>query len=135
MAGSLSNFLELEILDQLFGGASYTFPATLYFGLSTADPTEDASGNAEPGGGSYARKSVTANQTNFPAASSGSIDNGVAIEFATATASWGTITHGTIWDAATVGNMLAHWDLTASKTVDNGDTVSYAIGAFVCTLT
>lgn len=135
MAGSFSNFLELEILDQLFGGAAYSFPATLYFGLSTADPLDDASGNAEPGGGSYARDAVTANATNFPAAASGSITNDTVIEFPEATGSWGTITHGTIWDAATVGNMLCHWDLTASKTVDSGDTVSYAVAAFVCTLT
>jgi len=134
MAGSFSDFLELELLDQVFSAAAYTAPVTLYVGLSTADPADDASGIAEPAGGDYARVAVTNNDTNWPAASGGAKANGTAITFATATASWGVCTHFFISDALTEGNMLAHADLTASKTIDSGDTASFAIGDLDITL-
>jgi len=133
MAGSLSNFTELEILDHLFGGAAYSAPATLYLGLFTATPS-DAGGGTEVSGGSYARKAVTANATNFPAASAGAITLNVAQSFVTATASWGVVTQFGIFDAVSVGNLIAWGDLTASKTVDNGDTVSFAVGSLVIQL-
>lgn len=132
--GSLSNYLELELLDHVFGGADYARPATLYFALSTADPTDAGSGIAEPSGGSYARKDVTNNATNFPAASGGAKSNGTAITFATATASWGLVTHFAVFDALTSGNMLCHGQLTASKTIDSGDTAEFAVGDFDVTL-
>jgi hypothetical protein len=69
--GSFSNYLENELLDHVFGAAAYSAPATLYVGLSTADPTDDDSGLAEPSGNGYARVAVTNNATNFPAASGG----------------------------------------------------------------
>ena len=52
--GSFADYWENEILDHLFGKGSYT-PPTIYVGLSTADPVDDASGLAEPSGNSYAR--------------------------------------------------------------------------------
>ena len=66
MAGSFSNFLELEVLDHVFGAAVYTAPATLYIALYTVAPT-DAAGGTEVTGGAYARKDVANNATNFPA--------------------------------------------------------------------
>lgn len=131
--GGFSDFLELEVLDHVFGAAAYTAPATLYVGLFTATPS-DTGGGTEVTGGSYARKSVTNNATNFPAASSGSKSNGTAITFAAATASWGIITSFGIFDAASAGNLLVWGPLTANKTVDSGDTVSFAIGALTITL-
>ena len=38
MAGSFSNFLELDLLDHCFGNAAYSAPATLYVALFTATP-------------------------------------------------------------------------------------------------
>lgn len=133
MAGSFSDFLELELLDHVFGNAAYSAPATLYVALFTATPS-DAGGGTEVSGGSYARKDVTNNATNFPAAASGAKSNGTAITFVTATASWGVVTQFGIFDAVTAGNLLAWGDLTASKTVDSGDTVSFAIGDLDITL-
>ena len=123
--GSFADFWEDEILDHIFNKGAYTAP-TIYVGLSTADPLDDASGNAEPGSGSYARVSTAAGDWN--AASSGTIDNLNPVDFPTATGSWGTITHFTLWDAATVGNMLAHGSLGASKAIDTDDTASFAAG-------
>jgi hypothetical protein len=102
--------------------------------VSTADPLDDGSGIAEPAGGSYARVAVTNNATNWPAASGGAKSNGTAIAFPQATASWGVITHFFCSDLATGGNMLGHGSLTASKTIDSGDTLSFPIGDLDITL-
>ena len=128
------NYLENELLDHVFGNAAYAAPATLYLALSTADPTDDGSGIAEPGGGSYTRLGVANNATNFPAASGGSKSNGTNFTFVTATASWGVITHMAIFDAVSGGNMLAHAALSSSKTIDNGDTVIFETGNLTITL-
>lgn len=131
---SFGNYLENELLDHVWGAAAYTAPATLYLALSTADPTDDGSGIAEPSGGSYARLGVANNLTNWPGAVAGSKSNGTDMQFVTATASWGVISHMAIFDAASGGNMLAHAALTSSKTIDNGDTVIFETGNLTITL-
>lgn len=133
--GSFGDVLENELLDHVFGNESYSAPATLYFALSTADPGDDGSTIAEPSGGSYARKDITNNSTNFPAASAGAKANGVAITFVQATASWGTITHVAVYDAPSGGNFLAWAALDESKAVGTGDTFSIPIGDLDITLT
>lgn len=127
MAGSKSDYLENELLDHVLGNAAYSAPATVYVALYTVAPA-DAGGGTEVSGGSYARVAVTNNDTNWPAASSGAKANGAAITFPTATANWGECVAFAILDAASGGNMLYWGDLTASKTVNSGDTASFAIG-------
>ena len=56
--GSISDFLEEELLDHIFN-AAYAPPGTVYLGLSTADPGDDAAGLAEPVGGGYGRIAIT----------------------------------------------------------------------------
>lgn len=127
MAGSKSDFLELELLDHVLGNAAYTAPATVYVALYTVAPT-DAGGGTEVSGGSYARVAVTNNDTNWPAAAAGAKANGTEITFPTATADWGEVVAFAILDAETVGNFLYWGDLTTSKTVNNGDTAKFAVG-------
>jgi hypothetical protein len=127
MAGSKSDYLELELLDHVLGNAAYSAPSTVYVALYTVAPT-DAGGGTEVTGGSYARKAVTNNATNWPAAAAGAKSNGTAITFVTATASWGTVVAFAILDAATNGNFLYWGDLTTPKTIGSGDTASFAVG-------
>lgn len=131
---SWSDYMENKILDHVYGNTAFSAPATVYYALFTAAPS-DAGGGTEVSGGSYARKAVTNNTTNFPNASGGSKSNGTAITFVTATASWGVVTHFGIFDASTAGNLLNWAALTASKTIDNGDTAEFAVGAFTVTQT
>ena len=139
MAGSFSDFLELEVLDHVFGAAAYTAPVTIYVGLWTSALTDASTGATagEVSGGSYARVAVTNNATNFPAASAGAKSNGTAVTFPTATASWGTVTYVGLLDSVTLGagNLLAWADLTTSKTISSGDTASFAAGDIDFTLT
>jgi len=128
MAG-FTTYLQQEILDHISGNGAYTAP-TPYVGLFTAAPS-DAGGGTEVSGGSYAR--VNAN-TSFGAASGTAITNNAAITFPTATASWGTVTHFGVFDAATTGNLLYWGALSTSKAIGSGDTASFAIGELDVTL-
>lgn len=136
MAGSFSDYLEDKLLNHVFGGTSYSPPATLYVGLFTAAPS-DSGGGTEVTGGSYARVSLTNNTTNFPNASGTSPTsktNGTTITFPTASANWGIVVAVGIFDASSGGNLICWADLTASKTVNNGDTASFAASSLAITL-
>lgn len=134
--GSFSNYLENKVLDHVIGGPDYTRPATLYVALCTTAPTDASTGSTivEPSGDNYSRTAVTNNATNFPAASSGSKANGTVITCPTASGSWGTITHIALMDASSAGNVVAWGALDTSKTIDSGDTISFAISALTVTL-
>ena len=143
-AQALSDYAENHIVDAVFRGQSLGAPATLYFGLSTT-ACSDSSFGTEVTGGSYARKDVTASLANFAGTQSagsttastgtgGQTSNNAAITFVTPTAGWGTVTHWFIADAASSGNIWVCDDLTTSKTINSGDTVSFAIGAMSITL-
>ena len=112
---SFSNYLELEVLDHVFGGSAYTAPTTIYAALFTVAPS-DTGGGTEVSGGSYARQSMA-----FGTAASGSISNSGSVEYPTATADYGTVVAMGLFDAASSGNLLAYGNLTANKTVSNGD--------------
>lgn len=119
-----TDYLEDAVLNAVLRNITFTSPATVYVGLFTADPGESGSQASEVAAGEYTRMAVT-----FGAPSGGTVANTGIITFPTAVGSWGVITHGAILDAATLGNMLYTGALAASKTVDPGDTISFAIGA------
>ena len=120
---SFSNYLENKVQGHVFGATPYTAPATLYVGLYTSDPGEGNTGT-EVSGGSYARQSVAFTVTDNQAS------NTAAVEFPTATASWGTVTYAAIFDAVSGGNMLAYGALTTSKTIASGDVLRIPAGDF-----
>ena len=136
MAGTFSDYTENELLDHIMGVGSLTMP-TVYVALCTGDPTDAGTGasmNEVADANSYARVAIA---TDFATpAADGSIANDGQIDFAAASGSWGTVTHYALLDSGThgEGNMLIHSDLTVSKTVGDGDTVSFAIGDLVVTL-
>lgn len=128
---SLSNYVENRLIDQLFRGTAYSFPATLYIGLFTVEPTA-AGGGTEVTGGSYARVAVTASLANWAgtqgagttavsSGTSGETSNNAAITFPAPTAAWGSITSLGIFDAATGGDLIIYANLTTPKTVNSGD--------------
>lgn len=120
--GSISDYLELKWLDHVFENSAFSVPTNIYIALSTADPTDDGSGIAEPSGNNYERKVINT----WNAASSRISTNNGVITFNTASGPWGNITHYAIFDAITSGNMLAHGSLSSAKDVVNGNTPSIA---------
>ena len=124
-----SNYLENKLLDHALGegGRNFTSPATLYLALFK-DVGSGTSANLEIGtltdeistsGSAYTRQVV-----DFSAASSGTAATNGTVTWTTATAAWGTVTHVAIMDGGTAlaGNVLFYGALTASKTIDSGDT-------------
>jgi len=127
MAG-FSDFLETAVLNHVFGGSSYTAPSTLYVALYTAAPS-DTGGGTEVSGGAYAR------QTGTFTVSGGTASNTAAIEYATATADYGTVVAVGVFDASSSGNLLAYGTLTTSKSVSTGDVFRFNASALDITLT
>jgi len=124
---SFSNYLETELLDHVFANNAYTSPSSVYVGLFTTSPAEDGSGT-EVSGGSYARQSASFTVTGNTATTN------AVIEFPTATATWGTVTHIGIYDASSAGNLLAYAALTTSKSIASGDVFRIPSGDIDITL-
>lgn len=125
-AGGLSTYLADALLDHAFLGSAYTPASTIYLALSTADPTADCSGVAEPTYTGYSRKAIT-----FGAASSRSVTQSADVSFDADTSGTATVTHYAIYDASTAGNCLAEGALSASKDIVSGNTPSVASGQVV----
>ncbi len=123
--GSFSDFLELKLLDHLFGKNTYLSP-TISVALSTADPLDTGAGLAEPVGNNYSR--VLTAEDDWHDAVAGLIDNHTAITFPEASGSWGTITHFALMDANVAGNVLLSGALTVPKPISSGDTLSFPAG-------
>lgn len=114
-------------LDAAFGsGKTASFPATVYLALFLQN-------GSEVSGGSYARKAVTNNSTNFPNASGGQKSNGTQIDFVAATANWGTVYTHKWMDAASAGNIIHSGLLQTPTAVNNGQTASFPIGTVIVT--
>ena len=126
---SFSNYLETKVLDHVFGGTAYTAPATLYLALFTANPNEDGSGTeVSTSGTAYARQSVAFT------ISGNTASNTAAVEYPTATANYGTVSHVGIYDASSAGNLIAYAALTSSKAIETGDVFRVPTGDLDITL-
>jgi len=125
---SFTNFLEKEILDHVFAGAAYTAPGTKYLALFTAIADGEAGSVTELSGSAYARQSVAFTT------SGNTTSNNAAVEFPTATGSWGTVTHVGVYDASTSGNLMAYATLSSSKAIATGDVFRVPSGDLDITL-
>lgn len=125
---SFTNFLETEILDHVFAGAAYTAPTTKYLALFTALADGEAGSVTEVSGGGYARQSVAFTT------SGNTTSNNAAVEYPTATANYGTVTHVAVFDASTSGNMMAYAALSSNKTIETGDVFRVPSGDLDITL-
>lgn len=121
---ALSDYAEKLILDWMMTTGSATRPTDWYVALYTAAPS-DAGGGTEVSGNGYARESVA-----FDAATSGTgtTSNTGLVSFTASGGDWGSITHIGIHDAASAGNLLWHGSLAAAKTVNDGDSLEFAVG-------
>lgn len=124
MAG-MSDTLENAILDLVFRAVAYTGNSTLYVKLHIGDPTDAGTGSPAA--------HTTRQAATFVAASGGATSNVAAITWTSMTANE-TISHISIWDAATAGVMKWSGPLTTPKTVAIGDDFTIPIGDLDITL-
>jgi hypothetical protein len=127
---ALSDYAEKLLLDWSMTTGSATRPTAWYVALYTSAPT-DAGGGTEVSGGGYARQSVT-----FAAATSGAgtTSNTGDVSWTASGAAFGTVVAIGIFDASTSGNLLWHGNMTASKTIADGDTLEFSAGNIDLTL-
>lgn len=133
IAGGMSDYLANRLIDLLWRGQAYSWPAQTYAALYTVTPTL-ADVGTEVAGGGYARVAIASSLaawsgTQGPGttvASSGvggRISNNAAIAFAgPVSADWGTINGGALRDALTGGNLLWRQSLTNPRSVNAGGT-------------
>jgi hypothetical protein len=131
MAGKSTTHTDAVL--NLLRATSITAPATVYVGLYSTAPANDAAAGTElTGAGGYARQAIT---FGAPATDTGNVRkvaNTGAITFGAATGSnWAAAPSFGIFDALTSGNLL-YWDtLTTPRTVLVGDTATFAIGVLM----
>lgn len=124
MADNLTDTAENLVLDWVNGVGTPTRPTTpLKCRLLTANGSDSSAGTevANAGGSTYASQNVTVG-----AASSGATSNSSTLSFANMPAV--TVVGVEIWDSAGSPVRLWHGALTASKTVNLGDTFEIPSG-------
>lgn len=132
LSGGCSDYLANKLIDWIFRGQAFTWPATTYAALYTASPN-NAGGGTEVSGGSYARVAIAstlaawsgtqgAGTTVASTGSGGRIGNNGAIAFPTPTADWGTVVADGLFDASSGGNLLAWSVLASPKSISAGGT-------------
>lgn len=132
---ALSNYFEDKLNDHVLVNTAFSKPATVYLSLHTANPGE--TGGSEVSGGSYARVSITNNNTNFPVCPSTGTptkSNGQPFTFPTSSAVWGTVTHWALYDESSSGNMLAYGSFATPRYVASGKTLKVPTGGMTITL-
>lgn len=118
-------FMNLVAGNVFQTATSPSIPTAYYIGLSTTTPTITGTNVTEPStSAGYARIQLTS----LSAPNNGVVTNSQAINFDESTASWGTVTHFVIYDAATSGNLLMYGALSKSRSVDTATVVTIKEG-------
>lgn len=130
---SMSNYFEDVLVAWWRGEAAWpSLPANWYVALHTADPGETGASEV-PSTNGYARAAIPADTSHWDDSSSGNgtTANTLSVSFATPSGSgWGTVTHFSIWDAASGGNCWMIGALDTPRTILSGDPVTVASKAF-----
>ena len=128
--GALTDHSENLLLSWLFTTGTATRPTTWFVALHTADPGEDtpiASELLVAVDADYVRKAVT-----IGAPSLGQSLSETAASWSVNSGSRGyTITHASIWDAATDGNCLIAGELVVPRVMIADGVLTFNIGEIV----
>jgi len=124
-----SQFLDQAILNLVLRNTAYGPVAAVYAALNTSASTPTSPGS-EVVDANYARQPVS-----FNAPVAGTVTNSGILAFFGAGAAGGpyTIVEAALYDAVSGGNELYYGSLAVSKTVNTGDTLSFAASALSIT--
>lgn len=131
MASGKGNFLSAAFLKHWTGEATFTPPADVDFELYTAAPTGAGGGTeVSTSGTAYARQNYPLDTSNWSAVASQQTSNTNEVNWATATANWGTVVAASIKAGGTEN--IHYWgNLTTNRVVNTGDSVRFAVGGVV----
>jgi hypothetical protein len=125
----LTTYGATQAAKLLFTNEAPAEPAAWYVALHTADPGVTG-GTAEVTGSAYARQgSIALTRTNGVCK-----NTGVPITFPTVATTGYTVTHASIWDAASAGNCLLTGALAVAKVLAVGEALSFASDELILTL-
>lgn len=125
-----TDYTELEWMKYMFTTTAMgTRPTAWYAALHTADPTEvgNVAEVTTSTDSAYVRKAVTLAQT------ANEVKNSAALTFNAVAAGY-SVTHISIWDAATAGNCLFKGPLAVPKTLAAGEVLSFAVNELVLSI-
>lgn len=133
MANNLTDAAELLALDWINVVGTPTRPTSpLKVALFTTMPNQETgAGGVEvsSSGTAYARQTVV-----FTAAAAGAASNNADINFPVATAAWGTVLGGGVYDSAGTPVLIWSGTLGASKDIQTGDSFKIPSGSLTVTL-
>ena len=136
-----SDYLEAALVNHVFRDTAYSQPTSVYVGLFTSNPGEDGSGaEVNPLGTwtDYARQDAAggaAKVTGWDAPANGTTQNAKVLTYpANNGAATIVVTHIGIYDALTDGNLLFYAPLVSTKSLLQGDVLSFGIGSITVTL-
>jgi hypothetical protein len=146
---SFTNFAARRVLNSWIGGATpqspnYSaltgnIPTHIGYHIGVSAPAETGAGFTEPVGNGYARFPLPGGTGNgFTIATDADpslIENSSAVTFAAASGgNHGDVTHIGFFDAASGGNLLFILALTATRTINDGEALSFNAGELELTL-
>lgn len=121
-----SNYLENALINAICRGVSFTSPSKTYVALHTANPGE--TGINEVGTAAYPAYTRLdaanggAQEDAWTEPNDGVVRNTLQLIWAMYDgAAPLTVTHFSVWDAPTGGNLLFYAPLASSRTINNGD--------------
>jgi hypothetical protein len=126
-----TDYMETALLDHALKGTAYSQPANIYVSLHSAANSDSAPSTGEITGGSYARQACT---SSFAAAASPGGTKATNADLTWTNMPATTVTYIAIWDSVTGGNGLFWGSLSASKTVNGGDTFKILSGQLTVSL-
>ena len=136
-----SDYLEAALVNHIFRDTTYSAPTSIYIALFTSNPGEDGSGaEVDPLGTwtDYVRVDAAvggAKVSGWDAPADGVTQNAKVLTFpANNGASTIVVSHIGIYDASTDGNLLFYAPLVSSKSLLQGDVLSFGIGSITVTL-
>jgi hypothetical protein len=116
MALGKSTYLEAVVINWLRGTTAPAAPAAIYVALYAGNPDL---GQAEVTGNNYSRKAITLSAPG--GGNPSTTDNSAQILFDIASGSWGTISHGRIYDNSSGGNALVTFAFNTPVAVASGN--------------
>ena len=128
---SMTDYLEVALLNHLLNNSALTSPATVYCALLSVTGDDTAASETELSGNGYARQAIS---FGTPNATSGVCTNDAAVTFSASGGAWSAAVGFAIFDSLTTGNKLFYGALDASRTAGDGDDLTFDIGALSVTL-
>lgn len=119
-----NDFLKDEIIDNNLRNAPYAGPTTVFLAHFTVAPT-DSGGGTEVTGSGYARQAIAYDPPSPP----GQTQNTDLESITASGGNFGLIVSFSLMDALTVGNFMYWGNLDTARTINDGDTLEWAIGA------